>query len=70
VSDVRENHGPEKLSPRERLLVVCAAMVAAIRTRNMEPMNTVSYHNAIEESITIADEVLRTCFRRFPDIFR
>jgi hypothetical protein len=67
--DLTQPEPPEKLSARQRLLVVCAAMIAAIRTRNMQPVNTVPYHRAIEESVTIADEVLRTCFKRFPEIF-
>jgi hypothetical protein len=68
--DISEVQPPENLSARQRLLIVCAAMIAGIRTRNMQPVNTTPYHRAIEESVTIADEVLRTCFRRFPEIFR
>jgi hypothetical protein len=70
VIGLNEVTSPEKLAPRQRLLVVCAAMVAAVRTRDLQPLNTVTYHKAIEDSVTIAEEVLRTCFRRFPEIFR
>ncbi len=68
--DIAEAQPPENISARQRLLIVCAAMIAGIRTRNMPSVNTIPYHPAIEESVTIAEEVLQTCFKRFPEIFR
>jgi hypothetical protein len=68
--DINESQPLENVSARQRLLIVCAAMIAGVRTRDLQPLNKVGHYRAIEESVTSADEVVRTCFKRFPEIFR